>query len=160
MTYLFPCYAYNSLQLLKSILLLTNHSLPGSNGITCAIPSMSPILITCIPYPSSLFSTATIRCSRHGLADPGSLSSITNAKSCILPIYPRTLDRPSSLATIRLSSSPILPLSSRVRSRRRTHTQPALSIPLCRLPHFPVHGTSCTILLSPCNCVTGTAPML
>jgi len=40
-----PFYSYNSFHILKSILLLTNHSLFSSTGIRCAIPSISAILI-------------------------------------------------------------------------------------------------------------------
>ena len=114
-------HAYNSFQVLISILWLTNHSLPGSNRIASVIPSMSTILIICIANPSTLFSTCTIPSSPHGLVEPRRLSSIINATWCIHPISPRPLKGPSSLATIRPSSSSILPPSG-ARSRRRTHT--------------------------------------
>ena len=152
-------HACNSFQVLKSIALLTNHSLPGSNGITCAIASMSPILIICILNPSTLCSTRTIPSSPHGLADTRSLSSTINATSCILLISPRTLKSPSSLATIRPSSAPVSPPSG-ARSRRRTHTQSALGMLLRPKPRFPVHRTLCTISPSQWNCFTGTATVL
>ena len=141
-------HAYNSFQLLKSMRLSTTHRLPGSNGITYVIASMSPNLITCIRNPSTLSSTRTIPSSPHGLADPRRLSSIITATSRILTISPRTLKSPSSLAPIRPSSSPMVPRFG-ARSCRRTHTKSALGMLLRPKPRFPVHRTLWSISLFP-----------
>ena len=141
LTYLFLCYVCNSFHVVTSILLLTKYSLSGSHEITFAILYMSPIFITCIPYPSSFFSTRAIPSSLYGLADPRNLSSIINTTSYILAISPRTVNTPSSLATIRPSSSLILLLSTEARPGYGTYTQSAFGMRLCGKPRFHVHLT-------------------
>ena len=152
-------YVYNWFQVVKSILLFTSHTLPASNWIRCASPSMSFTRIIWKPWFSPVHYTRIMPSSPHGFAGPGSHSSFPIATSWTLSILSWILKSPSTRPIILLLSWPVCN-SIGPHSRQRTHTQSTLRLPRFLNSWFPVHLMTWMSSSSPWNCVKGTERLL